>query len=368
MSLVKQKQRLTVSDSGSIVFILDASESAENQQETIISLTRETIDRLPIRLERQIFFLGNPTPYNPHSFFEAPHWFAENRRRASLISPVWEHNRFANDARFVVIGSGSIFDLEDWADTFPISQTLLVSLGDSLQDGHACAPEMHQPLAPELFQRIHDPVTQVKISGPGFMPLQWDNIGYQLDLSGGQAMLVGTSRDDFQIALEFFVLEGQDIQAKMIRESGQESTVPLEMAAQLESKHRQIQLSAAEKDIFSVAIQKQNFACHHCGGSHPWDQLKCRGDGRSISGVPIYESLDQQNARGFVCFRSSGAQVTAIIMQSETLELATGQLAVKDGSQLTIYEFDPHRHCWLKTERPFTPYHQIPGGDYAIFL
>ena len=70
---------------GKVTFLLDASESAAQHQAAIIALVREVLSALPARVERALYFLGNPSAYAPHNFAgRGAQWCKENQRRAAV--------------------------------------------------------------------------------------------------------------------------------------------------------------------------------------------------------------------------------------------------------------------------------------------
>jgi hypothetical protein len=76
---------------------------------------------------------------------------------ARLLTPVLETFNHSDSSTIVVIGSGRIFDLDDWADPSLAQCLLLVSLGESLQETPGSVEEMTHPTPQELQMRLDDP-------------------------------------------------------------------------------------------------------------------------------------------------------------------------------------------------------------------
>jgi len=58
MSLTEMDGQIRVATSAEVVFILDASESAEPYQVAIVSLAHAVLRNLPAKVERTLYFLG----------------------------------------------------------------------------------------------------------------------------------------------------------------------------------------------------------------------------------------------------------------------------------------------------------------------
>jgi hypothetical protein len=353
--------------------ILDASESAVLYQPAIIALVRELLSALPARVECALYFLGNPSPY-PAANFDAhtPRWFGENRRRASLITPLWETCAPDDLSTQVVIGAGRIFDLEDWRDTALLKRAILVNMGEKLRaeqefrDEPNVVEELAQPSAARLLERLHDPVVGVEITAPGFLPLAWDNPRYQLRLSGGEASLVAGRQDDYALALRY--LATQPGQATLTRASNERTTQPL--APTETGKFREVEegwLSAGEVALFRRAIRREPFTCLRCGQLHPWNLLRCVSGG-SILGEAVYPSLAARKASGFVIFREAVEGVRYELHPDDVLRLGVAEAAVREGPRAARYAFDDPDAGWARAAKALEPYHSLGEGAYVALL
>ena len=350
-----------------VAFIIDASESATEYQREIVALTQQVMSELPARVQRTLYFLGNPSGYDPNQFArQAPQWFEENRQRASLMTPVYEALAGDDNLIVVIIGSGKIYDLEDWMGTPSLRRTLLVSMGESLRGALSVVEEIVKPTAHELCQRLYDPVTSVHISGPGFMPIRWDNSGYRLNLAAGNASLIGERLEDYSLTLRYFAIDL--VKATMTHANGKKSITPIEAVEDDATVAKQVGwLTTEEVAIFRKAVHQEPFTCIHCGEQHPWDTLYCL-HGAIILGELVYLSLQQHNATGFVLFRFSENGVSFELCACNVLRLDIGMVAIKEGKKATIYRFDDQKEEWVKMEGALKPYHQVREGEYAILI
>jgi hypothetical protein len=354
---------------GRLVFILDASESAASYRQATTALVREVLAALPATGERAVYFLGNPTAYASHQFASrAAQWFMENRRRASLGTPIWETLSQNDMPLVVVIGAGRIFDLEDWADTTLARRMLLISMGESMQGGAAIAEEVATPTVQNLLQRLHDPVVRVELSGPGFMPVWWDNAGYQLHLTGGEATLVAAERrEDYTLTVRFLTTQAGKGQATITRASGTSLSEPLASVDPTTlAVAKAERLSTQEVDIFRKAVNRETFTCLHCGKPHHWHTLRCL-EGVSILGQWVYPSLESRKAAGFVFFQTDGDGVRFEVHPCTILRLNSEEVAIREGQQAVVHRIDGQAG-WVRTVRVLDPYHPIGEQTYAVLL
>jgi hypothetical protein len=351
---------LTIAAGGSLALVLDASESAVDQQGAISTLVTSLLTALPARVTGQLFFLGNPRPYPPGDFpLKASAWFAENRGRASILAPVAEVLAGMPEAPVAIIGAGPIFDLEDWADSPLLARATLVAMGESLQGGADLALEITTPSSNDLFQRVYDPVTTVRIGGAGFMPLAWSHPGYKLANVAGAFMLVAERQEDFNTTVRYL----GEAQAVATLASGQTRDVALVPAPAPIADETMGQLTPAEAAIFSAALRREAFPCPCCGQAHPWDTLICLA-GSTILGKPVYPAL-QAAAGHFVLLRADGDAVAYRVHPADVLPLGDGRVAVREGKRATIYAQIAER--WT-VERTLEAYQALEGGAHVILV
>jgi len=368
MTLAESVGKLSLPEAPKAVLILDASESAERQQEAILQLARGVLDLLPAQVDPVLYFLGNPSPYQPAQLStNAGIWFLENRKRASLVTPIFEQIAEPERVRIAIVGAGKVFDLEDWENTLHLQRTLLVRLGDSLQP-RPVAKELASPAPTELVHWLHDPVQHVALSGPGFMPLGWSNDSYQLVRCGAAFALVGENLSQWPVAIRFLADPPQDVRAQLQHASGTTDTLPLQPANSNDLPEPPIgRLDAREQEAFDCAIHQQPFRCPSCGGECAWDLLRCRA--RGGFGHLVYPSIERARLNGFVrmwrgdgdvCFRAAGRGV---------LLIGPDQVIVKThGARPLIYQYSPSAKQWQETSEYFTQYLRVGPDAYAILV
>src|SRR5262245_20192670 len=110
--------------------VLDASDSANKLTPYLRSLAEGVIELMPETSRPRIFFLGNPTPYEPGELAEnGERWFQENAARGSFIAPVLEALEREPQTVIVVAGAGRIFDLHDWCDDPLVQHAIWMKVG-----------------------------------------------------------------------------------------------------------------------------------------------------------------------------------------------------------------------------------------------
>ena len=370
MSLLERIESLKAEARVKVAMVLDASESATPHWSNIASLTNQLLDSLPANLQCSLYFLGNPTPYQPSQFHrQAAQWYQDNSRRLSVITPIFERLQGHKELTTIaIIGSGQIFDLEDWADSALVRKTLLVSVRESLRGKLRGVEELVRPTAQQVCGHLHDPVIGVRISAVGFMPTWWNNSGYHLTITGGEASLTAAQLPDYSITLRYLVEAGSQVQGRLTHASGRETFVSLKpMEASALQPGAFTPLTPEEEAIFCNAIQQRPFTCLHCHSQHPWDTLYCQS-GASILGELIYPSLTRAKATGFVLFRQGKSQVGFYPHGCDVLWIGKDCVAIREGNRARIYRYDEGQACWRPTGQSLSCYCKLPGDVYVAIV
>jgi hypothetical protein len=369
MRLCERWAAFSAAGFGKVVLVLDASESAGPHRGGVLALAAAVLSELPAGIERVLYFLGNPAP-RPVAELPArgAQWMTENQRRASLITPVFERLDPAEQASVLVIGSGRIFDLEDWRGTPLLERTVLVSVGEPLQCAEALAEEMTSPAPADVVRRVWDPVTRVEISGPGFMPSLWDNPGYKLVTSSGRVALLGERLEGYPVRLRFFEGETGRVQFAARHASGRQSggeLAPAEAAAAAPAASGC--LPPEEAAVFQAAVVGKPFRCPCCGGQHPAEQLRCLPPG-SILGELVYPSLQPHEGSGFLLLSIREGRVWFEAHACAVLRLGAARVALKQAARAELYRFDERSGAWQPSGERLGSYHPLSPGAWAVFV
>ncbi|MCS7279058.1 MAG: hypothetical protein NZ530_03240 [Thermodesulfobacteriaceae bacterium] len=370
MALIQIKGKLEIKGIKKVIFILDTSESAYSYWNEIASLTSQLIALLPKDMEGELYFLGNSNPIEISQFDKlTSQFFEENLNRISLITPIFEKLSQKEDIfNILIIGSGKIFDLEDWADSHLLKQTLLISVKDSLQGELSLADEISYPTAQQIYTYLYDPIIEVEISGKGFMPLKWSNGGYSLNIIEGKAYLTASKLDNYFINLEYLITSDFSPQAKLTYASGQKIIKPIQNLEIVEMKEEDlnlISLTSEEEEIFKKAIFKKPFLCIHCKKTHEWNTLYCLNTS-SILGEPIYPSLNNYKISGFVLFYQKDEKVYFQDYPFNLLKIDENTVAFREGRRAVLYKYSEKEDMWIATSHTLDPYSKIKEGVYAV--
>lgn len=353
-----------------IIFILDTSESAIPYWNEIASLTSQLITTLPKDLEGELYFLGNPNSFDIFQFDRLGfQFFEENRKRISIITPIFEKLIHKPDIfSILIIGSGKIFDLEDWAGSKLLEQTLLVSIKESLQGELSIAEEIFHPSVQQIYPYLYDPILEVEIFGEGFMPLKWSNEEYYLKISDGKVYLRGNKLDTYSIVLEYLIDSNFSLQAKIKYASGQTLVVPLQVVKKEEIVDFESGLLTLEEErVFEKAILHKPFVCPHCKSFHSWNTLYCL-NASSILGELVYPSLNNYKLTGFVLFYLKNGKVYFQNYRSKVLLINEKTVAIREGRKAVVYKYDEKERLWKETSQVLTPYYKIKEGIYAVIF
>ncbi len=370
MSLREVHGRIQMMASAKVILVLDGSESATSCQAAISRLVLAVLRDLPARVERALYFLGNATSYDSGRVTtDLSQWFRENQGRLSLIAPVFEHLNELEDLRIIIIGAGRIFDLEDWKGTRLLERTVLITMGESLQE-RKVAEELVRPEPAELRRRLDDPVARVQISGRGFMPTAWDNSGYHMARLEEGVALVGPCLPDYSLTVIFLADSAERSVITIVRASGDQSVVPIQSeAAQRPAEHTVRWLGPQEVQAFEQAVRQQAFKCPYpdCGKFCRWNALRCYQQGGF--GHLVYPSLEKHQVKGFVLFRRESKGISFRPVGRSVLRLTADKVVLKwEGSKPRIHRYDAEAGQWRETEETFECYHRMGANVYAVFV
>ena len=370
MSLSERHAELSGPGANQAIFILDASESAQDCQGKITALVQGAVSGLPSNMEWAVSFLGSSSRYPSARFTtQSDVWFRENRPRASLVTPILESLPPEDSAIVVIIGAGRIFDLQDWEGSPVLHRVLLVNVGGSPLQEERIAEELTSPAPEELFYRLHDPVTGVRIQGEGFMPTFWNNPGYHLEIDEqGRVLLIADRLKEFSVKLRCFAKAGARIRSVLSHASGKQTERDLTTLAQAPELTENVALTPREMEALRIALKEGRFTCPQCGkDDHDPMSLHCPGSG-FIRGMDelIYPTL--RGTKGFGVFRIEADAVLFSKHAGDVLRLGVGRVALKKESTVCIYRFDESKDTWVQTDQTLTTYYPLDENTYGVFL
>ncbi|MCS7305550.1 MAG: hypothetical protein NZ602_10645 [Thermoguttaceae bacterium] len=352
-----------------VVLILDASSSAETEWNRMLRLAIDVLGQVPAWVEVALYFLGNSSAYSArHLQHRAAEWARENRNRTSLIRPIFDSLSIQSVAKIAVLGSGQIFDLNDWQGHPLAQKTLWCSFGRSVLPPGCRLAEVQNPTPEQIFSHLYDPWNRVQITGPAFMPIWWDSSNYRFSFQDGNSYLEAQHISDFSIQLEALVAS-PSLEALVEFASGAKDSLvlkPLDPPPGGLSPTKK--LTQQEIELFQKACHGQPFTCLHCGKPHTSNTIRCLNVG-PILGRCVYPSLPESLSRSFVLFYTENEQLLVRIHSVPVLYLGQNQVAILEHGQIGIYEYQPWSNRWIKkTDSTFQPYHCLEGGARAIFL
>ena len=343
--------RLSVDAHNRLVIVLDASESAQEQWEEILSLASNTVNKLPAHIDKKLFFLSNSQEYNFNNLnYEAKSWREENLSRGSFITPVIK-SLVKNTGKIIIIGSGPVYDLEDWLESDFTGKFIFVKLGQSLKKDLNIGIEIEPPELPGYLQ---NPIQSVEISGKGFMPFYWNNTGYKVLLKD-EILLCGQQLKDFSISFSCY---GAEIKARIKKNIGEEQITLKPSENKLEEKWEI--LTNREADVFKQSLISKEFICPCCKEKHAPRTLMCYKEA-SITGEPVYSSFGTR--KGFFVFRETKDQILFRHHPVNIIKVGDARAAIISGNKTILYQFD--RGKWMGKEE-LEHYHCLSENRYLV--
>ena len=368
MAVLEQWGKLDLTGPGQAVLVLDVSGSAKGVHQEIVALAQQILEKLPGKIARKLFFLGNGNAHDACKFSVLSNrLLKENLDRASLISPVLQAIEPSPSTRIAVIGSGEIFDLEDWSHHAHLKNLLLVSMGDPMQPKGGAAKESLTREADEVCQFLCSSISKVVIGGKGFLPLHWDNEEYSLDLTSSAPVLVAKDADEYGLTLHYMCADSSSAQATLW-EGRETSCVDLLPAEPVDPSPRLLgTLDNAEVAVFTQASRRQSFQCPRCGTIHEWNVVRCPGSG-GILGARIYGSIPHSFV-GLAAFRAAKETVEVHTYGDQTLPVEPGKVAIWKGGRAAIWGLDGASGQWTPCPHErLEPYFRMENGEYVVVL
>ncbi len=340
-----------------IAIVLDASNSAEGHWNEIIECYDDIINNFPGDVEREIYFLGNSKRYTGNVLACANEWRKENENRGSFITPILE--KTGDVEKVIVMGSGRIFDLMDYAGTNFADKIFLVRIGESLKEDENIGKEITQ----SDIENLYDSVEEIVIKGTGFMPYYWDNDGYKFELGDEGAVLRGVDLESFSVLVRGF---GYEIEAAAKTKKGETMKFNIEEDKDANIEEEWKNLEKDDENLFKESINTKKYICPVCGKQHDYKRITCRNARDIIFETCIYKSL--RNVRGFVIFREAESKILYTRHPVNVLKLSDEEVAVaKNRFEVDIYKFKVKEQKWV-WEGKFENYYKINDKKWIICL
>lgn len=349
-----QDNKLKLNIRRKIAVVLDGSDSAKKHWGKILDCVKEFLRNLHGDVEREIYFLGNSFRYEGDVDIYANKWRDDNKNRGSFITPVLE-NIDRNIELIVVIGSGRIFDLQDFTDTDFADKLIFVCVNNSSLKGDE---RIGKEILSSEINEVYDPIKEVIIKGECFMPYFWDNLGYRFELSDEGGLLRGSELEDFSVSICAF---GNGINAYCKTQTGREVKFDLDEGEDVKEKWQT--LSREDKELFEQIIENKKYKCPLCKKEHDYRRVKCRVNRYDISDTCIYESLRGTN-KGFVIFNKQESNILYRTHSLNVLKLENNEVAVAI-DEMRKYIFNGKK--WVKGEK-LENYHKIGEEKWIIYF
>lgn len=351
-----------------IVVILDASESAENDRPTIVEFAKKIFKKTPVDVKKRLFFLSNPQEYDIEKFEDnIAKWLNQNSKKGSFITPILSQ---IENAKIVIIGSGIIYDLEDWTTSEISKKLFFVKTSESMRGDLEIGSEIDRGSFDGQLSNLYNRILSVRISGNEFVPYYWDNPNYTIP-DEGDIVLEAFKSENFSVRIAAY---GENIKASVVKVEGTEN-IPLIATAKpdlLDNFHlienfgiNWEKLENDEEMTFKKHISSEKTDCPKCGNIFS-GALKCDNSVHgSLLGRPIYESL--KKIKGFIIFKERPEGVYYKKYTSNIVKIGYGTVARNKRFKAVISRYDPHSKKWVEQE-DLPTYFPLAEGYYVSFV
>ncbi|MBP7936366.1 MAG: hypothetical protein KA354_17135 [Phycisphaerae bacterium] len=333
-----------------VLLVLDASESAEEYEEEVLELASGIIAALPHCDAVRVAFLGGTELFSAEQFSAGKtELWKKNLGRCSLINPVFRAACPTEEHRVVIIGTGTIFDLEDQAEMLG-RRLLLVSVGQRLGPDDGSWFSLATRQLQEVVDQVWTRVTGVTIGGPGLLPICWENDAYRLVLgSDGAALrLEGSAEPSTRVG---FLAHGNRLPAARVAYAdGREVEVVLKTTRSFERELRPLRLFTAEEAYPFYLTVTDGAAC----GAAVLPQM-CRSVASDWS--------------GFILVAEAAEGLAAYAYPWEVIATGPDLVAVYQPGGVVPIIFDQLSHEWrMHPEQPMGGCLELGGGVYGVAL
>jgi mRNA-degrading endonuclease RelE of RelBE toxin-antitoxin system len=352
-----------------VVVILDASESAEKDWPTIVELAKKIFQKTPAEVKKKLYFLSNPQEHDIEKFEDnVGMWRKQNSKKGSFITPILNQ---VKNVKIVIIGSGIIYDLEDWTTSEISKKIIFVKTSESMRGNLEIGTEIERDSFDGQLLNLHNRILSVKISGEDFLPYYWDNPGYSISFERDIA-LKSSNIVNYSIKIATF---GKNIKASIEKVEGNEkialtsiNTNPPDIINVIENYGMKWEkLEKDEMEIFKDHIKSEKVQCpFHACEKEITGPLKCDNPAHGkLLGRPIYESL--KNIKGFVIFKDCADRVYYKQYTSEIIKIGDGTVAINKKSKAVISRYESSTKRWVE-QKDLKPYFPLTGGYYVSII
>ncbi|HOW69628.1 MAG TPA: hypothetical protein PKY77_03420 [Phycisphaerae bacterium] len=333
-----------------VLLVLDASESAEEYEEEVLGLASGIIAALPHSDAVRAAFLGGTELFSAEEFSAGKtELWKKNLGRCSLINPVLRAACPTEEHRVVIIGTGTIFDLEDQAEMLG-HRLLLASVGQRLGPDEGSWSSLTTRQAEEVVDQLWSRVTGVTISGRGLLPICWDHDGYRLALgSDGAALrLEGSAEPSTRVG---FLAHGDGPPAARVAYAdGREVEVPLKTARSFDRELRPVRLFTAEE-------------------AHPFYLTATDGPACGPAVLPRMCRSAVPDWSGFILVAESAEGLAAYAYPWEVIATGPDRVAAYQPGGVVPIVFDPLSRQWrVHPEQSMGGCLELGGGVYGVAL
>lgn len=358
--MIEEWTTALVETQAQVALVLDASQSAASDWPGIEQAAGQIADHLANTVRLSIYFLGNPTAYDPSRLrTQLAHWRQANARRLSLVGPILD--TLAPETVAVIVGSGRVFDCDDYSTTSWHSRLVWVACGQPMTDG--LFPETELNLT-QLHTRVAGGVRCVRLGAAGAMPFAWDNPAYVWDGSA----LVANDAVDYSVCVGWYRAEEVTISGQCEMHNGETKPLRLQPAAAAAAPVWQ-DLPAPQAKILHESNSRGRYECPICFGEHLAGQFVCSEPDDPANAL-VLPALAAFTGKGFVVVELLGtSRVKFQYVPSNHLPLPSRrQIAVRGRERVQVFGYDSTRAKWQPLPEPWQALHKIGDRKYALTL
>lgn len=345
-----------------LALVLDASDSAAEARGAILGAARQLLQSVGESASASLFFLGchGSWPLGKDALAEIERRWP-GQHRPSLIGPVFERLREDDGTLAVIIGSGCIFDLEDWTAEpgGPLERAVFLAPDLSMTGG--LRPEARAFSLGLLPPGWDEAVAAVAIGSPA-MPFSWDNAAYEWK----DGKLVAERPAQPEVRIGFLHPQPVGAQAALQSRGGRTRLVELQpSAAGPETEWGKMPALPLEDAMrFQECVERGDYLCPRCGHVHEARQvLASCGMARPD---PIYNALKGRG--GLILLQDRAGVVRFASPACAALRAGRDAVAVRENGGFSIYRREGGKDGWRRTSERLEQHQRVGENIYAVVL
>lgn len=353
MPFVTQWFHLILNQANAVLLVLDGSDSTADQR-----LALALLDNLSRAVAVWVAFLGGEKIYTRTEINSQWRTLIKEQRRLRTLAPVIHTTKASQiQAQFVVLGRGTIFDLEDFVGDPVLQNARFVRCADATITQGLFPEEL--PHIEALANSLDNSALHLSIPLRGQLPIFWPS---NLDWDG-EALSGSLCSQSSSEPLDFaWIGETQcNAEASVRYRDGSLRHVPLHTREPPKHRASWKTFSPVESKILSECLSRGSYQCPVCNDTHRAGDFFCE-KGRGL-GTPVISSVPETTRA--IMVRGVRAEFEWRALDTQGVVLDDG-VRLFAGKQPGFFRYESSQ--WRRVESERRAFWPLKGGEFLVQL